>query len=48
VLPGLTTELPAVDSEKGTMNGVPVVMPGKYGSHLRVIDLILVKRVMIG
>lgn len=28
-----------VDTEKGLINGVPVVMPGKYGSHLGVIDL---------
>ncbi len=43
VFPGLKTDLPAVDNEKGTMNGVPIVMPGKYGSHLGVIDLKLVK-----
>ena len=33
--------LTGVDLERGTINGVPVVMPGKFGSHLGVIDLIL-------
>lgn len=28
-----------VNQEKGTINGVPTVMPGAYGSHLGVIDL---------
>lgn len=42
VFPGdVNASLTAVDVEKGTMNGVPVVMPGKYGSHLGVIDLTL-------
>ncbi len=42
VFPGAVDEsLTGVDVEKGTMNGVPVVMPGKYGSHLGVIDLTL-------
>lgn len=31
------------DIEKGTLNGVPTVMPGFWGSHLGVIDLDLVK-----
>lgn len=42
VFPGeVDASLTGVDIEKGTMNGVPVVMPGKYGSHLGVIDLTL-------
>ena len=43
VFPGdnVDPSLTNVDKEKGTMNGVPVVMPGKYGSHLGVIDLTL-------
>ncbi|WP_237153686.1 bifunctional 2',3'-cyclic-nucleotide 2'-phosphodiesterase/3'-nucleotidase [Oryzibacter oryziterrae] len=31
------------DLEKGTLNGVPTVMPGFWGSHLAVIDLNLVR-----
>ena len=42
VFPGsVDASLTNVDIEKGTMNGVPIVMPGKYGSHLGVIDLTL-------
>ena len=42
VFPGTVDKsLTDVDVEKGTMNGVPIVMPGKYGSHLGVIDLTL-------
>lgn len=29
---------------KGTINGVPVVMPGRFGSHLGVINFRLIKR----
>lgn len=44
VFPGkVDASLTNVDVEKGTINGVPVVMPGKFGSHLGVIDLELVK-----
>ena len=32
---------PKVDLEKGTINGVPAVMPGRWGDHLGVIDLTL-------
>ncbi len=32
---------PNVDLEKGTINGVPAVMPGFWGDHLGVIDLTL-------
>ncbi|MCM3388575.1 bifunctional 2',3'-cyclic-nucleotide 2'-phosphodiesterase/3'-nucleotidase [Ureibacillus chungkukjangi] len=42
VFPGsVDASLTNVDIEKGTMNGVPIIMPGKYGSHLGVIDLTL-------
>ena len=30
-----------VDLDKGTINGVPAVMPGRWGDHLGVIDLVL-------
>jgi 2',3'-cyclic-nucleotide 2'-phosphodiesterase / 3'-nucleotidase len=32
------------DLERGTINGVPAVMAGFWGSHLGVIDLVLVRR----
>lgn len=38
VFPG-KLDLPEVDVANGTINGVPVVMPGKFGDHLGVIDL---------
>ncbi|MCH8113390.1 MAG: bifunctional 2',3'-cyclic-nucleotide 2'-phosphodiesterase/3'-nucleotidase, partial [Proteobacteria bacterium] len=31
--------LPGVDVAKGTINGVPTVMPGFWGSHLGIVDL---------
>ena len=34
---------PKVDLERGTINGVPAVMAGFWGSHLGVIDLVLDK-----
>ncbi|MBB4823550.1 2',3'-cyclic-nucleotide 2'-phosphodiesterase/3'-nucleotidase [Sporosarcina luteola] len=36
-------ELKNVDLELGKINGMPVVMPGKFGSHLGIIDLELEK-----
>ena len=30
-----------VDLAKGTINGVPAVMPGRWGDHLGVVDLVL-------
>jgi 2',3'-cyclic-nucleotide 2'-phosphodiesterase/3'-nucleotidase len=33
-----------VDLARGTINGVPATMPGFWGSHLGVIDLVLEKR----
>ncbi|MDN4502591.1 bifunctional 2',3'-cyclic-nucleotide 2'-phosphodiesterase/3'-nucleotidase [Alteromonadaceae bacterium BrNp21-10] len=32
-------DTPNTDIEKGTLNGVPAVMPGYWGSHLGIIDL---------
>ncbi|MBE2894631.1 bifunctional 2',3'-cyclic-nucleotide 2'-phosphodiesterase/3'-nucleotidase [Spirabiliibacterium falconis] len=32
-------DIPGADIEKGTINGVPSVMPGRWGSHIGVIDL---------
>ena len=34
---------PKVDVAKGTINGVPAAMPGAWGSHLGVVDLVLKK-----
>jgi len=34
-------DVPGVNVEKGTVNGVPMVMAGSWGSHLGVIDLTL-------
>ena len=33
--------LKGVDLKKGTINGVPSVMPGRWGDHLGVVDLVL-------
>ncbi|MDO6708784.1 bifunctional 2',3'-cyclic-nucleotide 2'-phosphodiesterase/3'-nucleotidase [Photobacterium sp. 1_MG-2023] len=42
VFPSKTfSALPNTDLDKGTMNGVPSVMPGRWGDHLGVIDLVL-------
>ncbi|MDP3221846.1 MAG: bifunctional 2',3'-cyclic-nucleotide 2'-phosphodiesterase/3'-nucleotidase, partial [Rubrivivax sp.] len=37
------TRHPKVNLERGTINGVPAVMAGSWGSHLGVIDLVLDK-----
>ncbi len=34
---------PKVNLEKGSINGIPAVMPGRWGDHLGVIDLVLEK-----
>ncbi len=34
---------PKVDLQRGTINGVPAAMPGAWGSHLGVVDLLLNK-----
>ncbi|KOO02052.1 2',3'-cyclic-nucleotide 2'-phosphodiesterase [Vibrio nereis] len=40
VFPGKGFEsIPGVDNQKGTINGVAAVMPGRWGSHVGVIDL---------
>ncbi|WP_370737177.1 bifunctional 2',3'-cyclic-nucleotide 2'-phosphodiesterase/3'-nucleotidase [Vibrio aerogenes] len=33
--------LPNIDNKKGTINGIASVMPGRWGSHVGVIDLVL-------
>ncbi|MFD2176473.1 bifunctional 2',3'-cyclic-nucleotide 2'-phosphodiesterase/3'-nucleotidase [Veronia pacifica] len=33
--------IPGVDNEKGTINGVTAVMPGRWGSHVGIMDLTL-------
>ncbi|CAH0524385.1 2',3'-cyclic-nucleotide 2'-phosphodiesterase [Vibrio hippocampi] len=33
-----------VDNQKGTINGVAAVMPGRWGSHVGVMDLVLEKQ----
>lgn len=35
---------PAVDLSRGTVHGVPAVMPGRWGDHLGVVDLTLERR----
>jgi len=45
VFPSKTfAKIPNVDIEKGTINGVPAVMPGRWGDHLGVVDLVLNKQ----
>lgn len=41
--PGQFKDLTGTDQAKGTINGVPVTMPGFWGSHLGVLDLSLTK-----
>jgi 2',3'-cyclic-nucleotide 2'-phosphodiesterase/3'-nucleotidase len=42
VFPGSGFEgIEGLDNEKGTINGVPAVMPGFWGNHLGVVDLTL-------
>jgi 2',3'-cyclic-nucleotide 2'-phosphodiesterase / 3'-nucleotidase len=36
--------LPGADITRGTLHGVPAVMPGRWGDHLGVIDLVLTQR----
>jgi 2',3'-cyclic-nucleotide 2'-phosphodiesterase / 3'-nucleotidase len=37
------SDRPAVDLAAGTLHGRPAVMPGRWGSHLGVIDLVLAR-----
>lgn len=39
VKPGSYEKLPGANAEKGQINGKPIVMAGKYGDHLGIIDL---------
>lgn len=42
VFPGKDfANIKGVDLDKGTLNGVPAVMPGMWGDHLGVVDLVL-------
>ncbi|NIY47602.1 bifunctional 2',3'-cyclic-nucleotide 2'-phosphodiesterase/3'-nucleotidase [Cedecea colo] len=42
VFPGKDfANLKGVDIKKGTLNGIPAVMPGMWGDHLGVVDLVL-------
>lgn len=41
--PGGFGSLPGVDMENGTINDVPVVMPGSWGNQLGVMDLTIAK-----
>lgn len=42
VFPGKDfARIEGADIEKGTLNGVPAVMPGMWGDHLGVVDLVL-------
>lgn len=42
VFPGKDfADVPGADIEKGTLNGVPAVMPGMWGDHLGIVDLAL-------
>ncbi|HAQ07892.1 MAG TPA: bifunctional 2',3'-cyclic-nucleotide 2'-phosphodiesterase/3'-nucleotidase, partial [Bacillus bacterium] len=41
--PGSFIGLPGVDAVNGTINGVPVVMPGNWGNQLGVMDLTIAK-----
>ena len=42
VFPGKDfADIPGVDLENGTINGVASVMPGRWGSHVGVVDLTL-------
>ncbi|WP_080202683.1 bifunctional 2',3'-cyclic-nucleotide 2'-phosphodiesterase/3'-nucleotidase [Salmonella enterica] len=42
VFPGKDfTDIKGADIAKGTLNGIPAVMPGMWGDHLGVVDLVL-------
>ncbi|MCE0828102.1 bifunctional 2',3'-cyclic-nucleotide 2'-phosphodiesterase/3'-nucleotidase [Buttiauxella ferragutiae] len=42
VFPGKDfANIKGVDLDKGTLNGIPAVMPGMWGDHLGVVDLVL-------
>ncbi len=37
--PGDFENVPGIDNYKGTIHGVPAILPGSWGSHLGIIDL---------
>ncbi|HIF9419497.1 TPA: bifunctional 2',3'-cyclic-nucleotide 2'-phosphodiesterase/3'-nucleotidase [Photobacterium damselae] len=45
VFPGKDfAKLPGADIKKGTINSIPAVMPGRWGDHVGVMDLVLDKQ----
>ncbi|MFT5808148.1 MAG: 2',3'-cyclic-nucleotide 2'-phosphodiesterase/3'-nucleotidase, partial [Moritella dasanensis] len=38
------SKLPGADIKKGTINGIPAVMPGRWGDHVGIMDLVLDKQ----
>lgn len=49
VFPGKDfAKLQGVDNAKGTINGVTAVMPGRWGSHVGVMDLMLKEKTANG
>lgn len=40
--------LQGVDNNKGTINGVTAVMPGRWGSHVGVMDLVIEQKTANG
>ncbi|SGY88410.1 Putative 2`,3`-cyclic-nucleotide 2`-phosphodiesterase [Moritella viscosa] len=45
VFPSKTfAKIPGVDIKKGTINGIPAVMPGRWGDHVGIMDLVLDKQ----
>ena len=38
------SKLPGADIAKGTINGIPAVMPGRWGDHVGIMDLVLDKQ----
>lgn len=35
------SDIKGVDIDKGTLNGIPAVMPGQWGDHLGLVDLVI-------
>lgn len=44
VFPGDYANMPGVDNVKGTINGIPAVMPGRFGDHVGDVSLTLQKK----
>lgn len=34
-------DIKGVNLDKGTLNGIPAVMPGQWGDHLGLVDLVI-------